>query len=184
MKYHYEIVINDLPATDTAPYKLYFRGGAKKFITREEAEVARQSILNQTYKNGNTVAEELKNTYQSIDIIELLPKKRSSVSADPEYSNPFKAGDILYGSYGYNMTIPVFYRVIKATKAQIVVQELATYVSSGDSMQGCTMPIIEEFVSSNTYRCKVHKYNGYGVYLDRCYLTLWDGKEKWHDRWD
>ena len=67
-----------------------------------------------------------------------------------------KVGDILCGTYGYSMTLPIFFEIVKVTKAQVVLKELKTYVFSGNYMQGYTMPCLGEYASEQTYRCGVN----------------------------
>lgn len=185
MKYHFELIIKDSNETADCLYKMSFKGGAKKYVTREQAENARQSMLAQTCRSGRTVEEELKRCAQTLDIVEIVPKKRESKTADPNYCNPFKAGDILCGSWGYSMVIPVFYEVIRTTKTQVILKELRSYVSEGDYMQGRTMPRLGEYCSSE-YRCGVSKTSccGYGATVNGHFVCLWDGTAKWHDRMD
>lgn len=185
MKYHFELKIHDTEETAQCLYKMSFTGKARKFITREQAENARQNMLAQKCRSGRTVEEELKRCAQSLDIEEIVPKKRESKIADPDYVNPYKAGDILCGSWGYSMVLPEFYEVIRTTRTQVILRELETYVSEGDYMQGHTMPKIGEYCSGE-YRCGVTKSGsyGYGVTVQGHYVYLWDGNPKWHDRMD
>lgn len=185
MKYHYELKLHDIATEETTLYKMCFTGKARKFVTLEQAENAKNNLLKQICRSGKTVEEELKRCYQTVDIEELVPKKRQSKVADPTFVNPYKAGDILCGTYGYSMTLPIFFEVVKVTKAQVVLKELKTYVSSGDYMQGSTMPCLGEYASEQTYRCGVNKSSwGYGVSVHGKYVCTWSGKAIGHDRMD
>lgn len=186
MKYHYELKFHDIETTQPVLRKMYFTGGARKYVTLEQAENARKNLLAQVCNNGKTVEEELKNHYyQTLDIEEILPKKRKSNVADPTFVNPYKVGDVLSGTYGYSMVLPIFFEVVKVTKAQVVLKELKAYVSSGDYMRGYTMPCLGEYASEQTFRCGVHKSNwGYGVSVHGKYVNIWNGNAIAHDRMD
>lgn len=186
MKYHFQLKLNDIETTEKALFKMSLKRGANKFETRDEAEKARNYMLTQKMRSGKTVAEELARCFQTLDIEEIKPKKKKAVSSDSTFVNPFKVGDILTGDSGCTMTLPVFYEVVKVTKAQVVLRELKSYISSGTYFQGYTMPCLGEYAREATSRCGVKKFS-WGetfVSVDRTFLHPWDGKEKWHDRLD
>ena len=81
-----------------------------------------------------------------------------------------KVGDILAGSFGYDCTIPVFYKVIDKKKSKVTLQELrANYVD--DSY---VVP------SENTYGEPFTKIiNGLYIHIRSASVTKWDGRPRY-----
>ena len=58
-----------------------------------------------------------------------------------ENGNPFKIGDVLYNSFGYDMTLNDFYKVIGTTPKSIKLQPIASEIISGGGYTGEEKPI-------------------------------------------
>jgi hypothetical protein len=88
--------------------------------------------------------------------------------------NPFKVGDILTGSWGYDQTNVEFWQVIKATKAMVSIQKVQKFQSSDNGHQArvyaakdqLTGEILNKRVDANGY-VKLYDFG--------CYLSKWGG---------
>lgn len=97
-----------------------------------------------------------------------------------------KVGDILFGDHGYNIELPTWYVVKKATKTQVVVTRLEDEVVSSDQYGqiGYKMPV-DHLIQSETYRCKVKSRNGFDYVVIRDdVFCLWDGSKKYFNYLD
>ena len=71
-----------------------------------------------------------------------------------------KVGDIFSGSWGYSMTIPEFYQVVKVTKQSVRVRKIGTKNVLGDGRCGHAEAIPDFFVDdcfhkSGDFLCRV-----------------------------
>jgi hypothetical protein len=81
-----------------------------------------------------------------------------------------KIGDILAGSFGYDCTIPIFYKVIDKKKSKVTLQELrANYVDDSHVVP-----------SENTYGEPFTKIiNGLYIHIRSASVTKWDGRPRY-----
>lgn len=75
-------------------------------------------------------------------------RKPSVKKVEEEVSGPFKVGDILCSSFGYNRTIIRFYKVLRTTKSSVVIRELEKVTVNGDGQwynSWEVMPVVDKF---------------------------------------
>lgn len=96
-------------------------------------------------------------------------------------------GDILCGTWGYNMTLPAFYKIIKKTTAGFTVVELSKKVVKG-SYNGTFEEVpddtkLENDLQRKPIRCRIR--GGKYVRVDnKVTVHLWDGKPVWGNDMD
>lgn len=98
-------------------------------------------------------------------------------------------GDILYSSWGYDMTIVNWYQVVAVTPKMVTVAEIRSRIVSGDGMRGTSMPIPNALVEK---RYDWDKVRFSRLVKDDRYIQInesetarrWDGEPKYHDHWD
>lgn len=106
-----------------------------------------------------------------------------------------KTGDILCGTWGYGMVIPVFYKVIALTEKRIKVIELPKRMvrstDGGYNQQGYEMPCNIDTIRLKAKQCQLARpcknwedHYVVGSRYDAKYLHLWDGKPIWADYMD
>jgi hypothetical protein len=101
-----------------------------------------------------------------------------------------KVGDILYSSWGYNMTIVDFYKVIKVSPSgkSITLQELESETVGGATgWSGHVMPSRSVDRRSQPIKNKrvSPSRDGYSVKVNRSATAYkWDGKKKYFNRMD
>ena len=102
--------------------------------------------------------------------------------------NEIKVGTILYGTWGYTMTIPCFYKVTKVTPTGCKVVALEKYMSrSGDggyNQMGWELPKVNVVRSNSEQLARFIPRLGefkVGSSADHTarYLSIWDGREVW-----
>lgn len=100
-------------------------------------------------------------------------------------TSDFKVGDILAGTWGYSMTIPAFFKVVKVTAKRLRLEEYDGRMISSDGygQRGYEVP---DFT-----RCKGEKvgrieddYVVVGSKWDTILLKRWDGRPVWADYMD
>lgn len=102
----------------------------------------------------------------------------------------FHVNDILVCSYGYNCTLVSFYRVLRVTKASVVLQKIKWKFAEDDGygQVGKVVPIIEQVTSDQpvTRRFKpTYDNTGFYVMISKCaYAYLWDGKPVYYNSMD
>lgn len=102
----------------------------------------------------------------------------------------FHVNDILVCSYGYNCTLVSFYRVLRVTKASVVLQQIKWKFAEDDGygQVGKVVPIIEQVTLDPpiTRRFKpTYDNTGFYVMIDKyAYAYLWDGKPVYYNSMD
>ena len=119
-------------------------------------------------------------------ILEKFKINSSNINAKEEdLSDPtnWEEGDILSGTFGYNMTIPIFYKIIKRTTKSFTLQKLAKKLVSGH-YNGSFEEIPDENkeAKSKPINVRINKYNH--VVADRVFLHKWDRKPVWGNDMD
>lgn len=89
-------------------------------------------------------------------------------------------GDILVSSWGYEQTNIDFYRVLKVTKASVVVARLSSNTVRADWGSGKKTPGSEVIGAPKTHRFNLRKTwdnkDSYSIKLNSyAYASLWDG---------
>ena len=116
-------------------------------------------------------------------IIEKLILNKSIKSAeksDPENPATWKVGDILCGTWGYSMTLPAWYKIIKRTAKMFTVKQIPGKIIKGsrngqwEEIADTTAPLKGEEI-----KARVKKYGGVKI-DDKVYVHLWDGKTPLH----
>lgn len=98
-------------------------------------------------------------------------------------------GDILWGDFGWSMTIPVFYRVLGVTASgkSVKIARLESAVSTSDGGFSGTRVPLDTFddLRPKAYvkRIKSCERGEYVMFNDTR-LTKWDGKPKYFDSLD
>ena len=111
-----------------------------------------------------------------------ISKDITSHESDPDDPTTWGVGDILFTSWGYDMTIVDYYEIIKATGKSFVVKHLKDKIVSGSRQRGESMPILGEYESDKEIRCKISKYNY--LKIDGEFAHLWNGKSQHTDTMD
>lgn len=97
----------------------------------------------------------------------------------------FKVGDILAGTWGWSMTIPAFFKVVKVTAKRLLLEEYDGRMVSSDGygQQGYEMP---DFTRSRgeKYGRIEGDYVVVGSRSETVLLKMWDGKPVWADYMD
>jgi hypothetical protein len=89
-------------------------------------------------------------------------------------ANPFKVGDILTGSWGYDQTNVEFYQVIAATKASVTIQKVSGFRSMDNGHQTRVYPAKDQLHGEKMR--KIVSPDGYVKLYDwGVYLRKWDG---------
>jgi hypothetical protein len=126
-------------------------------------------------------------TYQ-IQMVKMREKLKKVREADPSWP---VVGDILYSSWGYNMTHVDFYKVIKVSPSgkTISLQELHSEIVEGNAgYRGYVMPSNKENRSEKPIlnkRVSPTGLLGYSIKVDgHVNAYKWDGKKKYFNRMD
>lgn len=92
---------------------------------------------------------------------------------DPNY---WEVGDILYGTWGYSMNIPIFYKILKRTAQSFTIVELPKKLVSGhyNSYHFEEVPDENKPIKEKPKTVRIKKFGGLAV--DRTYLRKWNGK--------
>lgn len=100
------------------------------------------------YYTGNTSSETRFNRPSLEKPVVRRGRKPSVKKVEEEVSGPFKVGDILCSSYGYNRTIVSFYKVLRTTKSSVVIRELEKVTVNGEGRwygSWEVMPVVDKF---------------------------------------
>ena len=124
-----------------------------------------------------------------INIIEFIQEKLKidkdiEVGPDKKPDDPdtWGVGDILAGTWGYNMTLPIFYKIIKRTSKMITCVELSQKLASGHYNGSFeTIPDdskLDKDLKREQIKAKLKDGSNY-VKVKGHYVHLWDGKPVW-----
>lgn len=97
----------------------------------------------------------------------------------------FKVGDVLAGTWGWSMTIPAFFKVVRKTAKRLVLEEYDGRMVSSDGygQQGYEMPDFTRPLGEKLGRVE-GDYVIVGSRSETVLLKLWDGKPVWADYMD
>ena len=95
--------------------------------------------------------------------LEYKAERKAKKQAPTIYQVPFKPGDIIYNSWGYDQTNVDFYQVTRCTKSSVFIRPIkAEYASSaGCDMAAYLKPLKNQFTDNNEeIRKKIQWYDG------------------------
>lgn len=139
-----------------------------------------------------------KNTAERMALAEILSGGQAAADPVPASSGTtsapaskfdIKVGDILEGSFGYNMTIAEIYKVTKIVSAQFVeiVEIGRTLIDTDRGGSEYFMPdpekIIGEPIKKKVNASRSNDGSWY-IKLDSCNLYKWDGNRIYQNTWD
>ena len=107
-------------------------------------------------------------------ILERLHVNKDTKEIKPDDPSQWEVGDILAGTFGYTISCPVFYKIIKRTAKQFTVARIPGKIISGHR-NGQWKEIADEKATpeKETINARINK-NG-NVIVDGVYVRLWDG---------
>ena len=117
----------------------------------------------------------------------LVLNKQSQVTKEKVNPNDpanFKVGDILCGTWGYNMVIPAFYKIIKKTNKTFVLKELKEKLVSGHYNGNFEVVATDKFENDKEIKVRPNKINRLVITNKRLSLSLWDGEPIWGNDMD
>lgn len=135
-----------------------------------------------------TLAKMYKAPYKEPEQDSSSPSQNSLVkdysNNDTKTAQDVEVGDILYTSWGYDMTIVDFYRVTERKKASIRLEALAHKAVSGEPGNNEIVPI-DKVVPDENVDGKLFRLTKYGVcQIDGHTARYWNGKPKYYNTYD
>lgn len=126
-------------------------------------------------------------------------RKALKEKAKTQFKNPFKLGDIIHHSWGYDQTQCDYYQVVKTTKATVTLKPIMSEVVPGSEGFMCQneVPVKDAFCEAH---CALKRYSGkvkeitktvkgscndkgdmsYWIPTPFGYASLWNGKPNYH----
>ena len=122
-----------------------------------------------------------------ISLLEYINKtKTSEYTTDKKDPNNWEVGDVLYGTAGFTMTLPRFYKIVKKTNKTFTVRRLEGKIVSGHHNGQWQEVATDKFYDgAKDETCRVNKW-GY-VRLGGKYgfsLSYYDGHPVYGDDMD
>lgn len=116
-------------------------------------------------------------------LLEVLKINKDTKDIKADDPSQWEVGDILAGTFGYSMTIPIFYKIIKRTAKQFTVARIPGKIVSGHR-NGQWEEIADEKAtpSKETKTARINKRGN--VIVDTVYVRLWDGSPLYGDDMD
>lgn len=108
-------------------------------------------------------------------------------------ANPYKVGDIVSISFGYDMTLVEFYEVVRTTACKVELRQLEQTDNYDGFLYGTTIPVAGCYTESQEFKAgTLFKVCENGVikipYWPGCssyhYATRWNGKPKYFNHCD
>ena len=114
--------------------------------------------------------------------------KDTQYNSDPEDPSTWKPGDILSGTFGYSMTLPIFYYIVKRTTSQFTLVKMSKKIVSGHH-NGSFEEVPDESklqkdLKGQEIRARLPKNHGSYLKVDGHYMHLWDGEPVWGNDMD
>ena len=110
-------------------------------------------------------------------------KQSNKKSDDP---TTWEVGDILSGTWGYNMTIPEFYKIVKKTPSGFslihLTKKLVDGHHNGSFKEAPDDSKLESDMKQKPKSCRIR--HGKYIKCDNCYLHFWDGEPVWGNDMD
>lgn len=159
---HYNLTIKEYPEVNVVigmgieknkPIALAFTGTKGKpefsysFKSEEDREKYIEKFINEQRKN-----------------IEYKQERKEKKKAPKVFELPFKPGDIIYNSWGYEQTNIDFYQVIRCTKSSVFIQPIKAEFAdraTGNEMSAYLRPLKDNFLENSfEIRKKIQWYDG------------------------
>lgn len=116
-----------------------------------------------------------------IEKFQLSSNNTKNSSKDPADPSTWEVGNILSGTFGYSMTLPVFYKIIKRTAKQFTVVKLSKKLVSGhyngSFEEEPDLSKSEKDLKGQEYKARINKWGR--VSVDGTHVRLWDGEPVW-----
>lgn len=118
-----------------------------------------------------------------------MDDKRERQAKKKAFKNPFKVGDILTGSWGYDQTNPEAVQVVEVKNKSVVIKSIGFDTVEGSSgfMSCSVVPVKDKFLSDKDGElkrvlCSTYSGGNEGyVKLHRsCSVSLWDGSSMYN----
>jgi len=115
---------------------------------------------------------------------ELMEEKRALAEIRKNAKHPYKVGDILTGSWGYDQTNVDAFQVTELKGKSLILKRIGFESVDGSDGFMCdrVLPVKDDFVTSDYRATEIRKipqtHNGESWYVKlhhSCYLDLWDG---------
>ncbi len=137
-------------------------------------------------------------------MLSVAEAKERKAKAKAQFKNPYKVGDILHHSWGYDQTNCDFYQVVEVKKASVVLRKIGTETVPGSEGFMCEslMPKKDAFIEKGTQALTKNDYEitpdnptilkrvSFYVHNDGSlkyfiptpygWCDLWDGKPEYH----
>ncbi|MCJ7743522.1 MAG: hypothetical protein MUO99_03065 [Dehalococcoidales bacterium] len=131
-------------------------------------------------------------------------RKKMKAEARARFVNPYKVGDILHHSWGYDQTNCDFYQVVEVKKASVVLRKIGTKTVPGSEgfMSDSLMPEKDAFITKGFQALTKHDRDitpeilaivkrvsfyvnpdgslRYFIPVPYGWCDLWDGKSEYH----
>ena len=107
-----------------------------------------------------------------------------SKGKDPEDPDTWDVGDILAGTYGYSMTLPRFFKIVKRTPSQFTLVRLRGKIVSGHRNGQWEEVATDEEYGGKPVICRLRKGRSSLKVDNYVYVKLWDGKPLYGDDMD
>ena len=110
----------------------------------------------------------------------------SKKAREPEDPSTWQVNDVLSGTWGYNMTIPEFYKIVKKTPAGfsliLLTKKLVGVHYNGSFEEAPDDSKLTQDMKQKPKSCRIRR--GKYVKCDNCYLHLWNGEPVWGNDMD
>ncbi len=93
----------------------------------------------------------------------------------------YKVGTILHSSWGYDMVIVDFYKVVRNTGKTLTLERMGKSYVTGGGMRGECVPAPGK---GETINRRINKHGWVKGYYDSEYLSKWDGTPCFYDHMD
>lgn len=119
------------------------------------------------------------NKYEAAEA-EKAARKAKQSEIQKNMVNPFKVGDILYASWGYEQTNIDFFQIVGVGKKSVTIQKIGQEITRHCAfMSEYVRPVKDSFVGEPaSVNLRVEKYGNHQVYIPHRHgLDLWDLQE-------
>lgn len=100
----------------------------------------------------------------------------------------FKLNQIVYSSFGYDMTIIDFYLVDRMTKSSVWLRPIGRIVKNDDGRgEGTAEPSLDfKAADSLVFRKRIQHWNDGSQYISDSIksFSIWNGRPKYYNTWD
>ena len=172
-KENVNLLVNMEEFINEATGKAVFFDNVPPNVTTREIE-----NLSKTYKTPHEKPEEDLSNFSQNSLVKDYSNNENKTAQDVE------VGDILYTSWGYDMTIVDFYRVTERKKASIKLEALAYKAVSGELGNSQIVPV-DKVIPDENVDGKLFRLTKYGVcQIGGHTARYWNGKPKYYNTYD